>query len=160
MNIRGLYFFGLIAVSLLLGAGYYLEVTTGLTPCPLCLFQRGLFLLLGVFFLLGLFLSSKRVGRAFSNFFLMLTAIGGIVFSGRQVFLQHAASSAAHECGVSLQYMLHVLPLREVIQNVFAGGVTCAERGWIFLSLDMAEWALLSFIGFLLLGGYLFLRDL
>ncbi|EKD72922.1 MAG: hypothetical protein ACD_45C00519G0001, partial [uncultured bacterium] len=30
MNIRGLYFFGLIAVSLLLGAGYYLEVTTGL----------------------------------------------------------------------------------------------------------------------------------
>ena len=155
---RLIYLISFLIICLLLGGGFYLEVTTGFTPCPLCILQRTLFGLLGVLFFFGLLFANKKSIRFFINGFILLSAGLGSLLAGRQIWLQHFASTGTHECGVSLQYMLHVLPLNEVMQKIFSGSAECRERGLTFLSFDLAEWALLWFIVFLIVGGWLFFR--
>jgi disulfide bond formation protein DsbB len=157
---RVIYFLQLILISLLLGTGFYLEATTGLIPCPLCILQRVVFGLLGIWFLLGAVFGHRRLFRLIVNVCIALSASLGILLAGRQVYLQHVANPNQAECGASLQYMLQVLPLQEVAQHVLSGGTECAKRNWIFLSLDMAEWALLFFAAFFLFAIYLFCKDL
>jgi disulfide bond formation protein DsbB len=150
---------GLVVVSLLIAGSVYLQVIDGVMPCPLCVLQRLCFGLLGIFFLIGLIVSASRLGRMLVNFFSTAIAIIGLVLAGRQVWLQHFHSADGGECGVSLQYMLQILPLNEVMQKVFAGSAECSQRGWEFLTLNIAEWSLIWFILFLLLIGYLFVKE-
>lgn len=159
MSIRFTYFIGFIIISLILGTSVYLQVIDGVIPCPLCILQRFAFGLLGIVFLLGIIVCHKRWARLLINFFALLASILGLILAGRQVWLQQFHSNNGGECGVSLDYMLKVLPLQEVMQKVFAGSAECAQRGWEFLSFNMAEWSLACFTGFFLLILYLFLNE-
>jgi disulfide bond formation protein DsbB len=159
MSIRLTYFIGLILVCLILATSVSLQIFDGILPCPLCTLQRLCFALIGLFCLIGIILHKKRWGRFLINSLSSLTAILGIVLAGRQVWLQQFHAADGGECGVSLQYMFRVLPLNEVMQKIFAGSAECSQRGIAFLSLNMAEWALLCFLGFLLLIGYLVLKE-
>lgn len=159
MSIRFTYFLALIVICFLLATSVYLQIVEGIIPCPLCTLQRFTFGLLGICFLFGIFLSGKRWGRLLIHFCSATTALIGVTLAGRQVWLQQFHSSDGVECGVSLDYMLQVLPLNEVMKKVFAGSSECAQRGWEFLSFNMAEWSLACFIGFFLLIVYLFLKE-
>jgi disulfide bond formation protein DsbB len=152
------YFIGFVAISVLLLISLYLQIFQGIMPCPLCTLQRFVFILLGVLFLIGLFISQYR-GRLIINCLAFLVSLTGIFFSGRQIWLQRFPTGDNSQCGTSLQYMLQVLPLHKVIQKIFQGSAECAQRGWEFLSLNMAEWAFLWFSLFLGLTIYLFLRQ-
>lgn len=160
MSTRLMYLLGFLIVSFLVAMSVYLQVKEGIIPCPLCILQRISFGLLGLLFLIGLLLAAQRWCRLLINFLSFLTAGIGIAFAGRQIWLQHFQTNNGGECGVSLQYMMKVLPLSEVMQKVFAGSAECSQRGWEFLSLNMAEWAFIWFTVFLLSTGYLFLKDL
>lgn len=159
MSMRLTYLFGLIIVSTLLLASIYFQVVDGIMPCPLCILQRVSFGLLGFFFLFGIFFYSRRGFRLVINSLCALTSALGIFLAGRQVWLQHFPSANSSECGVSLQYMMQVLPVNELIQKIFAGTAECTQRGWVFLHLNMAEWALLCFIGFFLGSIYLLIKE-
>ena len=78
----------------------------------------------------------------------MLTCVGGILLSGRQVWLQHVPPSSLGECGASLTYMFQTLPVMKVINHVWTGGIECSQQGWTFMYLSLAEWSLLGFLGF------------
>ena len=54
-------------------------------------------------------------------------------------------------CGATLEFMLKVLPLREVLDKVLSGSGECAKINWRFLGLAMPAWVL---IGAAVLGGY------
>lgn len=152
MPIRLTYVVGFMIIVLLLSASVYLQMFDGFAPCPLCTLQRLTFLLLGFWFLFGIFLHAKRWGRIFINVLSILTAIIGIMLAGRQIWLQHTIPTNSNECIASLQYMLEVLPLNQVIQKVLLeGGAECTKRGWEFLHLNMAEWALIWFSVLLLM---------
>lgn len=158
MSIRFTYFIGLMAACVILAVSIYLQLVDGLLPCPLCTLQRFSFAILAVLFLFGILLYRNQAGRWLINILALVFSIIGIVFAGRQVWLQQVHPNGG-ECGVSLDYMLQVLPLNEVMQKVFAGSAECSQRGWEFLYLNMAEWALACFIGFILLIGYLLIKE-
>jgi protein dithiol:quinone oxidoreductase len=161
MSIRSTYLLGLIIVSTLLLTSIYFQIFEGIMPCPLCTLQRLSFGLLGILFLIGVFAYSKRGFRLVVNTLCALTSLVGIFLAGRQVWLQNFPSpDSSSECGVSIQYMMQVLPMNEVLQKVFAGSAECAQRGWEFLHLNMAEWALIWFIGFLIMTICLFVEEL
>ncbi len=84
----------------------------------------------------------------------------GIFLAGRQVWLQHFPSPDNSECGVSIQYLMQVLPMNQVLEKIFAGSTECSQRGWEFLHLNMAEWALIWFVGFFILTLCLLLEEL
>ncbi len=160
MTIRSTYIFGFVTISVLLLISLYLQFFEGIMPCPLCTLQRLSFGLLGIWFLIGILLNTKRKGRVLINFLCGITSMLGIFLAGRQVWLQHFPSPDNTECGVSIQYMMQVLPMNQVLEKIFAGSTECTLRGWEFLHINMAEWALIWFIGFFILTLCLFCEEL
>lgn len=134
----------------LLGFAYYLQFAKNIEPCPLCIFQRGFFLLVGVISLIAALHNPGRLGRWIYAVLGGLSALGGLVVAGRQVWLQHLPADKVPECGPGLDYMLESFPLAEILKKVLQGSGECAEAGWRFLSLSIAEWSLLCFIGLLI----------
>jgi protein dithiol:quinone oxidoreductase len=159
MSIRFTYFLGFATILVLLLFSLYLQFFEGFIPCPLCTMQRLTFGLLGLLLLTGWMMHAKFWGRLIINTLCTLASLLGLFFAGRQIWLQHFPSTEANECGVSLEYMVEALPLNEVLQKILQGGAECSKRGWEFLYLNMAEWALILFALFLLLSIYLFLKE-
>lgn len=155
MSNRIWYLLGTLVVAGLLGFSIYLQMYDGFKPCPLCALQRIAFLILGISFLFGFLFYRVKFARVFFSFLGLVFSASGLFLSGRQVWLQHHPSASSGECGVSLQYMLQVLPVSEVAQKVFQGSAECTEKGWQFLMLNMAEWSLVCFAGFFILAYYL-----
>ena len=50
-------------------------------------------------------------------------------------------------CGASLDYLMEVFPLTEVLAMVLSGDGTCAEGKWSLLGITIPGWTLLGFIG-------------
>jgi disulfide bond formation protein DsbB len=151
-KIHTTYLIGFLIILALLGFAAYLEVVAGVAPCPLCIIQRCFMGMLGTFFFIGAFLRCKKLGYIIISFFSLITSILGILFSGRQVWLQHFPITAGGECGISLAYMFKIFPFFIALKHVWHGGVECSEQGWVFLHLSIAEWSLIWFGIFFLLA--------
>jgi disulfide bond formation protein DsbB len=134
----------------LLGYAYYLQYYQGLDPCPLCIFQRFCYVLLGGVSLMAAIHNPAALGRRIYGGLCSLVSIGGMVFAARQVWVQHLPKDQVPECGPGLEYWVKTLPLTETIRKVFHGTGDCAEVDWTFLSLSIAEWSLMIFAVILL----------
>lgn len=159
MTQRFAYLLGLLIVAGILATGFYLEYVEGIMPCPLCTLQRICFGVCGVLFLIGLLAYRSRIAIFFINLFSVLFAGSGLILAGRQIWIQANPSLATGECGVSLNYMLNVLPLSDVIQRIFSGSTECSQRGWEFLRLNIPEWSVIFFSLFLLGSLYFLCRN-
>lgn len=146
----------LLTVIGLLGYGYYLEYVEFLIPCPLCITQRLFYFLIGLFALLGLFFGSSVVWQRLVATLMLLSAIGGLITAGRQVWLQHLPKDQVPECGPGLAYWLENKPALQTLQLLFKGDGNCAEVDWTFLGLSIAEWSLAFFVTFALASIWLF----
>lgn len=152
---RPLYFIAFIVCALLLLSALYMEHVMGLLPCPLCLIQRGAFIAIAIACVAGMFHNPKpREGRQRSTAarvypaLIALFSLFGASIAGRQVWLQHLPPDQLPSCLPSLDYMMDVLPLREVLGLLFSGTADCAAVTWTFLGLSIAEGTLIAFICF------------
>ena len=59
---------------------------------------------------------------------------------------------AALACGPSLDYLMDVFPLAEVLSLVLSGDGTCAEVVWTFLGISIPGWTLVGLIGLMAIG--------
>lgn len=130
----------------LLGFGYYLQFQQGLTPCPLCIFQRVAFMVVCALGLAGALLGLRGTGARVMGILLMLAADAGAAIAGRQVWLQHLPADRVPECGPGLDFLLDAYPLAETIKTVLRGSGDCAKVDWTFLGLSIAEWSLINFL--------------
>lgn len=130
----------------LLGFGYYLQYARGLEPCPLCILQRLAYLVVAAAAVAAaVHAGTPRLCRIYSGI-ISICALAGGGIAARQVWLQHLPPERIPECGPGLDYLLEVFPLTEVLQMVLTGSGECAEAGWRFLTLSIAEWSLLCFV--------------
>lgn len=131
--------FILIAVALVMQHGF------GLEPCPLCMMQRFVFLVLGIQFLLTFVMRTRAA--LFVNYCLaVLTSVIGLAFAGRHVWLQHLPKDQLPGCIPSLSYILDVFPLMEAVGRIFEGSADCGERSWTFLGFSIPEQTSITFI--------------
>lgn len=154
MTNRRLALLSLLAILGLLLGSVYLQVYANMQPCPLCALQRCTFILLGIVFFLQLCFYRQRWQRLCLSMSTSLLASLGMLLAGRQIWLQTFMSSTATDCGASLEYMLQVFSWNEVLTKVFAGSTDCAKVEWIFLYLNMAQWAFIWFMIFFLVALY------
>lgn len=159
MSQRQAYIFSFLIVVVILGTGFYLEYFEGIMPCPLCTLQRICFGVSGLLFFLGIFLYRHRIARIAINLTSVLLAAAGMFLAGRQMWIQAYPSPENTECGVSIQYMMSVLPLQDVVEKIFSGSTECTQRGWELLKLNIPEWSLLFFGLFLLINMYYLVSD-
>lgn len=146
-SFRAQCFAGSLACAALLGFALYSQYFGGLLPCPLCSFQRGAFVALGLVFLAGALHGPRgRRSRGVYGVLAMVFAALGAAIAGRHVWLQSLPADQVPACGPDLSYMMEAFPLADVLRRVFTGSGECAAVDWTFLGLAMPAWSLLWFV--------------
>ncbi|WP_394240646.1 disulfide bond formation protein B [Halopseudomonas laoshanensis] len=156
---RPFYLLAVIFCTTLMVIALYMEHVLGLVPCPLCIIQRVLVILVGIVALIAVLhnplptlTGGRRPAARVYAFVLTLFSVLGAAVAGRQVWLQHQPADQLPSCLPSLDYMVDVLPLQEIVGLLFSGTADCAKVDWTFLGLSIAEGTLLAFIGLSLFG--------
>lgn len=147
--------FAVVAFALL-GAGLVIGDLARLNPCHLCIFQRFLYIVLGVVALCGVALPGWR--RLWAVL-LVLTAIGGVLSAGEQSWMQYAPQQAI-ECGFGDPTLVEQLVNWLAVQWPAMFMVTgfCTDKDWLFLGLSLANWSALCFLALAALATLFLLR--
>lgn len=138
---------------------FYLQRHLGLSPCPLCIFQRvGLIVMGGFALISALFNPKSKVIRLL----LWLGSLVGIgwatAVAARHVWLQYLPADQVPSCGPGLNYWLDTLPILQVFEEVFAGSGECASVDWTFMGLSIPEQSLILFSILLIVHILILLR--
>jgi disulfide bond formation protein DsbB len=151
MTARATNFLGFLACAALLAYAYYAQHVLHLDPCPLCIFQRVGIFSMGVVFALAAAHDPVTWGRRVYAALLAAAALATIGVAARHLYIQSLPPGTIAACGASLDFMLKVFPLTDVLVKVLTGSGECAKIEWRFLGLAMPAWVL---IAALLLGVY------
>ncbi len=142
----------------LMGVALFLEYAMELEPCPMCIFQRIAVIATG---LIALFAAIHGPGikgiRVYAGLGLA-TASAGAGLALRHLWLQSLPEDQVPACGPSLDYLLDVFPLTEVLSMVLQGDGSCAEVLWSFMGLSIPGWLLVAFAGLMLICLFQLLR--
>ncbi len=126
----------------------YLQFSQGLKPCPLCVIQRIVVVLL-LFLYLSAYLHNPEKGKAILAYNVigtMLSGFGALV-AWRHLYLQNLPPEQMPKiCAPDLYYMLHHLPYQKLVQFLFDGMGECNEVQWVLFDKSLPEWLLIIFI--------------
>ena len=153
--IYGLVFFG---CTFLMAAALFMEHQMGLEPCPLCILQRVMVIATGVIALIAAIHNPQISGIKIYGGFMALSAVLGGGVSMRQLWLQGLPEDQVPVCGASLDYLLDVFPLTDVLSMVLSGDGTCAEVVLTFLGVSIPGWTLLGFVALVVIGLFQIIR--
>ncbi len=137
---RILWFMIAAVCGLSMAYALYTEHVQGLTPCNLCMLQRGSISVLGIIaFVSFLHNPSNTIMKKIYSLLASLAALSGVILAGRHVWLQHLPEDKIPACGPPFDYLVSQFPITEVIQEIFTGSGDCAEIQWQFLGFSMPE---------------------
>lgn len=142
---------GALACAGLLAYAYYAQYVMHLEPCPLCIFQRVGIFAVGVLFAIAAVHDPAGWGRRGYAVLLGGASLATIGVAIRQLYIQSLPPGTVAGCGASLDFMLKVFPLTDVLVKVLTGSGECAKVDWRFLGLAMPAWVLIAAAG---LGGF------
>lgn len=144
---------GLTAAVAALVFAYLLQYVGGLEPCPLCIFQRVAMAGVALFCLIGWIHGPGGAGHRVYAGLAGLAAMAGVAIAARHVWLMHLPADQVPACGPGLNYLIHIMPLQDVVSTVLRGDASCATVKGSFAGLSLPAWSLIYFI--LLTGGAL-----
>ncbi|MBE2259397.1 MAG: disulfide bond formation protein B [Candidatus Accumulibacter sp.] len=150
--------FGLVALAAmgLAASGVMIGEVMNLQPCPLCIFQRLLYLLVAVFALCGVFL----VGWwRLWGVLIGLAAAGGLGTAAFQSWLQFYPESSM-ACGFGeptvIEQIVNWFGMRW--PSLFLATGFCSSKDWVFLGLSMANWSAFAFLALIAAAAQLVSR--
>jgi disulfide bond formation protein DsbB len=149
---RPLFIGAFIVCVALMATALTMQHVMNLEPCPLCVFQRGFVIALGIIALAAALHDPGLTGRRVYGVLIVVFGVLGLIVAGRHVWLQNLPADQVPECGPGLEYMLESFPLTEALSLVFRGSGECAEVQWVFLGLTIPGWTLVIFTGFTVFG--------
>ncbi len=138
---------GFLICVALMGYALYAQHVLKLEPCPLCIFQRVAVMSIGAVFLLAAVHHPRPRGALVYGALGDLAALAGVAVAGRHIWIQSQPAGAVEACGATLDYMMQILPVMDVITKVLTGSGECAEINWRLLGLSMPWWVLFACVG-------------
>jgi protein dithiol:quinone oxidoreductase len=125
----------------------YLQYFRNFEPCAMCVFQRVAMMAAGAIFLVGALHGPKRGGRwAYALLAAIASAIGAGI-AGRQVWLQSLPPDQVPACGPTLDYLMDMFPLAEVVTMILKGDGNCAKIDAQWLGITLPAWTCITFAG-------------
>jgi len=118
---------GFAACAALLAYAYYAQFVLHLEPCPLCIFQRVGVLAIALLFLTAAAHDPVGWGRRVYAALLAVAAAATIGVAVRHLYIQSLPPGSIPACGASLNFMLKVFSLSEVVTKVLSGSGECAK---------------------------------
>jgi len=133
---------------LLLSFGLYLQHVVGLEPCPMCIVQRYLLILITLVAALG---SSRKglISHLVCWVGVLVLSMSGAYVAARQSWLQWYPPEEV-SCGRDFYGMIETFPLKRAIPMIFKGGGDCSSVDWTMLGGSIANWSFVAFVGFAL----------
>ena len=147
---RRVWLFILLVCVGLLSFGMYLQHVVGLVPCPMCIVQRYVMVLMGLVALLGTALPGRKTALIAGSWLVLLAGSGAYV-AARQSWLQWYPPEFA-SCGRDFYGMIETFPLQRAIPMIFKGSGDCTQVDWTFLGGSIANWSFVAFVGLGLLA--------
>lgn len=152
LGFRSLFALGFAACASGLLFALFLQHVRNLEPCPMCIFQRVAMLGAGLVFLAGAIHAPRAGGRWGYVGGAVLMCLIGIAIAGRHVWLQHLPEDQVPACGPTLDYLLGMMPLSDVVSYVMKGEGSCAKINAAWLGIGLPAWTLAAFVGLGLLA--------
>ena len=149
---------GFVVCAGLLAYAYYAQLILHLEPCPLCIFQRVGVFAIGFVFLIAAVHDPVGWARRVYASLLAVSALATIGVAIRHLYIQSLPEGSVPACGASLDFMLKVFSLSEVLVKVLTGSGECAKVTWAFLGLAMPAWVLIAALALGAFGVWVNLR--
>lgn len=150
---------GAIMAFVMIISALAIQLTFNLEPCPLCITQRIIFIVIGALFILFALLPSNNKYIKLSHLILIIAAgLVGVIFSIRHIMIQAKIIEIPAECGIDLDYMFENFPLTEAVNLLFKGTGDCSEIDWTFFGITLPQMALLGYIFFITYTIYIYLK--
>lgn len=153
-SFRAVWSLGLLLCAALIGLALYLQYARGMDPCPLCILQRVVFMVMGLVFLLGALHAPRSRVRFVYALLLLAVAVAGVGIATRHLWIQSLPADQVPSCGAPLGYLIHTRSSHGgflgVLKMVLTGSGECAKVEKLF-GVPLPGWALLWFA---LLGGW------
>jgi protein dithiol:quinone oxidoreductase len=145
-------------ISMALVAGSFIMVAwLKLEPCPLCIAQRTLFMLMGVLSFVASFAARKLAGRI-AGVLTLLTALCGAGVAGYQVWMQHQPAGM-FTCSADTNFVEDIVYwLGNQIPALFSAPGVCQDTSLLILGYSLAAWALAAFSASAVAGLWALLR--
>jgi disulfide bond formation protein DsbB len=142
----------------LVGGSFVLTDWFNLHPCHLCIFQRLLFIKLGVLFLFAAWLSPRPVSW-WSGLASLPIALVGIATAGYQSWLQIQPPGSISCMGGEPSLIERLVEwLGQLQPDLFLATGFCEEAELSILGLSLANWALVSFTALLGVAAWALIR--
>jgi disulfide bond formation protein DsbB len=141
------YLLGFIISFGVVGIALYLQQQHNLEPCPLCIFQRIAFMVLGLLFLIAALHNPARTGRRVYGLLQFIAAAVGIGIAARHTWIQANPDKVMTECGAGMGYMFENFPLERALTWVFKGTGECTAMDWSMFGLTIPQLSLIAFVG-------------
>ena len=148
--------FAALLSFLMIVAALWIQLTYQLEPCPLCITQRIIFIVLGLLFVFFVWLPLNFFVRIIYLLAIGITSIVGLIFSARHVLIQQKYIMVPAECGIDLDYMFENFPLMEAFNLLFQGTGDCSKVDWTFYGLSLPMMAFLGYLFFLIYALFIF----
>lgn len=138
----------------LVAFGMGLQTLLKLAPCPLCIFQRLLYIVIGIVGLLGFILPAARMLWAALAAGLGIFGAGVAAYQTWMQAFPHLAPECSFTDPNAIERVVDWLGTEW--PSLFLATGFCTSREWEFLGLSMANWSVLIFAGIVVYAGLLF----
>lgn len=143
---------GVLWCGALIAYALYVQYGLQQEPCPLCILQRVAVIAVGAVFMVAWLHDPAGALARVYGVAIAIAGFAGIGVAARHIWILSQPPGAVAECGASLDYMMDVLPLHEVLGKVLAGSGECAKVTWEFLGISMPAWVLINLVALVALG--------
>ena len=141
-TVGGLFAFVALASFAAVAAALVSQHAYGMEPCPWCVLQRLIFLVMGAFALLGLAWRGAAGTRVAATFALLL-AISGVA----SALWQHFVAARSASCNLTLaDRIVGATTLDNLLPDVFSPRASCADAAVNLFGLPYAFWAAALFV--------------
>ena len=142
----------LVAIAVLsvgaLAAALVSQHVFEMLPCPWCVLQRAIFVVIALACVLGL-LWRSAAGRVASSILISLLAASGVAAA----VWQHFVSAKSASCNLTLaDKIISAMKLDTLLPSVFSATASCADAAVNLLGVPYAFWSLGLFAGLGLMG--------
>ena len=135
----------LAAAALSLGvvaAALFTQHVMGMLPCPWCVLQRLIFVVIAAFALLGAAVSGRAAQRVAAGL-MLLAALAGAAAA----LWQHFVAASSTSCKLTLaDRVMSATGLDALLPDVFAAWATCADAAVKLWGLPYEAWSLAVFL--------------
>lgn len=137
-----------VVCAIFIAIAYYMQYVMYLEPCPLCMVQRVVIMLIGLVGIVAFIHNPSKRGKIQYSVALVVISIFGAAIAGRHVWLQNLPSDRVPECFPGIGFILANNPFMDAVRIILGGTGECAETQWTFLGLSIPGWTLVFFVTF------------